>query len=65
MMMHEFYMINLNKGKIDLYMYIYLYKRVIIYFSDEKMTIDSKEFSITRKMFTFRSFEKTVQGKRI
>ncbi len=64
-MMHEFYMINLNKGKIDLYMYIYLYKRVIIYFSDEKMTIDSKEFSITRKMFTFRSFEKTVQGKRI
>ncbi|CAF2499250.1 unnamed protein product [Rotaria sp. Silwood2] len=28
---------------------------------DEKITIDGKEFSITRKMFTFRTFEKTVQ----
>jgi len=28
---------------------------------DEKVTIDGKEFSISRKMFTFRSSEKTVQ----
>jgi len=28
---------------------------------DEKITIDGKEFNITRKMFTFRTFEKTVQ----
>jgi hypothetical protein len=31
-------------------------------FSDEKVTIDGREFNISRKMFTFRSFEKTVQG---
>ncbi|CAF0851964.1 unnamed protein product [Adineta ricciae] len=28
---------------------------------DEKINIDGKEFAITRKMFTFRSIEKTVQ----
>jgi hypothetical protein len=60
MMMHKFYMRNLNKGKINLYKYNY---EKIIYFSDVKVTIDDKEFNITRKMFTFRTFEKTVQGK--
>ncbi len=36
----------------------------MIYSRDEKVTVDGKEFSITRKMFTFRTFEKTVQGKK-
>jgi len=30
--------------------------------SDAKVTIDGKDYTITRKMFTYRSFEKTVQG---
>ena len=28
------------------------------------ISINGKEFNITRKMFTFRTLEKTVQGKR-
>lgn len=53
---------NLNKGK----------EKVFIgeesegnlwNFSDVNVTVNGKEFSITRKMFSFRSAEKTVHGK--
>ncbi len=30
---------------------------------DEKITIDDKEFTITREMFTFQTIEKTIEGK--
>jgi glycyl-tRNA synthetase len=32
------------------------------FFSDENVTIDDKEFIITRQMFTFQTFEKTIEG---
>ena len=31
--------------------------------SDETLTIEGKEVTITRKMFSFRTIEKNVQGK--
>ena len=31
-------------------------------FRSEKITIDEKEFTITRQMFTFQTIEKTIEG---
>ncbi len=36
---------------------------IIDFFSDEKITIDDKEFTITRQMFAFQTIEKTIEGK--
>jgi glycyl-tRNA synthetase (class II) len=35
----------------------------VFVFRDEKITIDDKDFTITRQMFIFQTVEKTVQGK--
>jgi hypothetical protein len=53
-------MTNLNKGKIQCMMSVGMYA---ISSRDEKITIEGKEYTITRKMFTFRTTEKTVHGK--
>lgn len=56
----KFYMKNLTRS-IEEFIRI---KSIIIFifFSDEKITIEEKEFTITRQMFTFQIIDKTIQG---